>query len=163
MRAALSNQLSLHKSINKDIGYLWDQYYGSARDGRLKKPTLTYELTRDGEPYWVIYDYMFLSTPGNEIPNVTPWLYEKDGKFFFEITPNYPPDYRWDEMKLKDAKKDPNFKTFKEFMATYQPLVVTTIERSVLEEWLREVERLILLIEANDSKYFIKKTDENVD
>ena len=147
LQESFSGKLKLHKSITKDIGYLWNKDIGRMNNEYIQneKIRFTYITSPEGTKYWVGEKYCVWSSQ-----NASFWIYEKEENIYLEITPHYP----WDSIPIKEAKKDPLYISFQAFMKTYNPLVVTIIDRKMLIEWQEKLETIIPLIEANDSKYF---------
>lgn len=136
---ALEGKLLLHNSIKNDIGYLWmKDLYG-------KSQKLVYEYNKEGQKIWVGQKYIFWSTP---VGGAESWLYEKNGEITLEITPTY----RWPESNEKKSGKYP---TYRDFLKNYKPLVTTTISKETARRWLNKAEKILKIIEDNDSKYFI--------
>ena len=140
----LNHTLLLHDSINNNIGYLWMKNLW----GRSKK--LIYEYSNEDQKFWVGLKFLLWSTPPGK-PNT--WLFEKNDKFVLEITPSY----KWPTIK---EKKSGNYLTYKEFLKNYKPLLVTSISKETAKRWLKKTEKILEIIEGNDSKYFIKKTSK---
>ncbi len=140
LKRALNGQKEIHSSINKDIGYLWN------RDLWGKSNRLVYKTWPEGHKYWIGIEYLLWSYKKR-----TSWLYEKNNQLFLEVTPTY----QWPSIPIKEAKKQPRFVSYREFMKNYKPYAIIPLERTTAQEWLKQTEQLIKLIEANDSKYFI--------
>ncbi len=144
LQKALTNALNLHESITKDIGYLWNRCLW----GNSKK--LVEEIGAENQIYWVGERYLLWS--GQQIDS---WLYEKNNQLFLEVTPTY----QWPPIPIKEARKQPGFISYREFMKQYTPYAIIPLEKKIAQEWLEQTEQLIKLIEANDSKYFIKQEE----
>ena len=142
---ALNGKLNLHTSIGNDIGYLWmKNLYG-------KSKKLIYEYSNEGQRLWVGLRYLLWSTTSG---NPESWLYEKNGKFILEITPTY-------RLPTIKEKKSGNYLTYRQFLKKYKPLLVTSISKETAKRWLKKTEKILEIIEGNDSKYFINKTPNN--
>lgn len=129
----------LHPSITKDIGYLWNEY--------LHDVELPIETDSEGYSFWVGRKYLVWDSAKSKAAS---WLYEKDGKFWLEVTPGYP----W---HFPDSAEDEALISYEEFMKTYKPIALFEVSRETLEKWLKRVDELIPVVEANDDKYFIKQ------
>ncbi len=135
----LNGQAALHKSINKNIGYLWNEY--------LHGVELPSKTDSEGYAFWVGRKYLVWDSASSK---TTTWLYEKDEKFWLEVTPGYP----W---HFPNSEEDTPLIPYEEFMKTYKPIALFEVSRETLEQWLKKVNELIPIVEANDSKYFIQK------
>ncbi|MFA6066403.1 MAG: hypothetical protein WC707_04465 [Candidatus Babeliaceae bacterium] len=137
--SATNNSLPLHPSINKDIGYLWNQELHG-------EPELLQE-EHQGQLFWVGERYNLWSTPGDIRPKVTTWLYnDKNGDIIFEITPNY--FWHFDE-----PTPDEDYITYEEFMKNYEPYVIRTIPHEVAQTWLEQASKLLEQVENNSKKH----------
>jgi len=113
LEALLRGKLELHKSIEKDIGYLANQAeHDSSAAG------LEFKLIA-GTRYWVGNNYRFQWWGGH---GVSTWLYQKNGKIILEITPDY--------------NSGAQHSNYKEFMANYKPLVITELSPETARIWL---------------------------
>lgn len=133
----LKGNLILHSSITRDIGYLWNEY--------LHDVELPCETDSEGYAFWVGQKYLVWNAIRS---HAATWLYEKDGKFWLEVTPGYP----W---HFSDPEEGEEFISYEEFMKNYKPIALFEVSRETLEEWLKKVNEFIPIVEANDSKYFI--------
>lgn len=124
---------TLHASIKEDIGYLWNEYLHENSECHFVKTS-----TKEGHSFWVGTDFLVWES----LRNTSTWLYEKNGAITFEITQNYP----W---HFEDPEKNETFVPYEEFIKNYQPLVITTIEKSVAQEWLAKARTLSEIIDRN--------------
>jgi hypothetical protein len=135
---ALDNKLQLHHSITKNIGYVWNEY--------LHDIEVPMELDAMGSSFWVGQKHLIWNARSSDAAT---WLYESEGRFWFEVTL----DYRW---HFSDPKEGEEFISYEESMKAYKPIVIFEVSREDLEQWLERVRELVVLVEANDSKYLIK-------
>jgi len=117
-----------------DLGYLWNE--------KLSGKKLPMTMDAEGNKFWVGRQFILFDSP----EPATTWLFEKNKKFWIEITPVYPWHY-------KEPKKGEKFITYEEFVQTYKPIALIEISRETLDEWLKRVQELLKIVEANDSKY----------
>lgn len=136
---ALSGERVLDISLQDNIGYLWNIY--------LNKSAVTSTGCEIDD--WIGYKYLVWGTPSLDV-----WLYEKEGKFFFEVTPVYMWHFRDPEPEEKEE-----YVTYKQFMKSYKSFVVTELSRETICEWLEQTKYLLALIECNDDKYLVRDED----
>lgn len=134
---AISGKLNRDNEEN-DLGYLWNE--------KLNGKKLPMTMDAEGNKFWVGQQFILFDSPE---PSTT-WLFEKDKKFWIEITPVYP----WHHT---DPKEDGEPILYEEFMQTYKPIALFEVSRETLEEWLKRVQELLKIVEANDSKYLTKQ------
>lgn len=138
LERALDNRLQLHPSITKNIGYVWNEC--------LHDDEVPMELDAVGNSFWVGQKHLIWNVRSSDAAT---WLYEKDVKFWLEVTL----DYRW---HFSDPKVGEEFITYEEFMRTNKPIALFEVSRETLGEWLERVKELLKTVEANDSKYLTK-------
>lgn len=130
----------VYKENEPNIGFAWNE--------ELAGKDLPVTIDAKGNKFWVGQKFILFDSP--EL--LTTWLYEKNKKFWIEITPVYPWHHR-------DPKKDENFITYEEFMKDYKPIALFEVSHETLKEWLKRVQELLVIVEANDSKYLKKDGD----
>jgi len=129
LQSALDNKLSLHSSITKDIGYLWNNVLKG------NKSSLTF-IKNENQDVWIGEQYLLWSTSSKANPNVSTWLYnDVDGSIIFHITPN-----------LKDIFTISQ-KEFDTLMQSYASLLITTIPQDIASTWLKQTEKILKTIE----------------
>lgn len=124
----LINDLCLHKSLNKDIGFLFNQYLYQRYQHRTlsQDSSIVYNL----ENVWIGKKYQLWG--GN---NVTTWLYNADdGSIVLEATPVYPNSFSMENFNHQD---------FFAWMHNYKPLFKMTLSHEYIQKWLQEVDRLM--------------------
>lgn len=134
LKQALAGECILDESLQKDLGYLGSIYSNE------------FFNTPDGQPLppdWIGSQYLLWETLV-----VKTWLYEKEGKIFFEITPAY----KWFCRTIRPEEKE-SYVTFEEFIKNYKPYVITELSRETMRVWLKEVERLHVVTKANHDRY----------
>lgn len=138
--AALQGKLKLHHSITKDIGLLKNEelYAYRLKKGQEK---FAYDLTSDGYEWWVGFRYyLWYNTPST----LACWLYEKDKKIFFELTPRY----CW---PVSDGSNIGNtIAAYEEFIDSYKPLFIFEIPNSVLIRWKHQLGKIMRVIKNNE-------------
>lgn len=135
---ALNNQLQLHESITKDIGYLYNQ-------DQQKRPGLIHDTDKDGES-WVGYRYYLWGV------NLITWIYnDKNGDIILEITPRFPgkPKYKWQKEPFSKEEIE-NFAWYEEWIKQYQPFLTRTITRETAEKWAQQSKAILDIIENNN-------------
>jgi hypothetical protein len=150
LEAAVNKKLLLHDSIRQDIGYMWNEYLH-------KRGDFFYKEGQSGNSYWVGRDYKIWESSRDCNVSCCTWLYEKNGKFFFEITSDYP----WHFSYPPSEKNKPPL-SYNKFIKTYKPYVLREVSLEILQQWLKETERLLNIIIANDAIYLkdiFKKSD----
>ncbi len=134
---ALNNKLPLHKSIKRDIGYLYTQYTFYAYDKNiLENMGLIFDKTNDD---WVGIKHLLWAGY-----NFAIWMYnDKTGAITLEFTPRYKGDYF-------DPKDSDNFEAYKQFLENYKSYLAITISHETAQRWLTQ------------ANYVLKQIDENV-
>jgi len=135
---ALKIKLKLHKSITKDIGYLWNEKLQG-------KPGLIYMKLEDRN-YWVGLNNLLWSTRDTMNPQLDTWIYNDHVEnIILEITPAYP----WHFSDLEEAEKDINYLPYEEWIKSYKPLLATTIPKDVAHTWLEQSNNILKIIDEN--------------
>jgi len=140
LQQGLCGKKKLNVLLKEDLGYLWNE--------DLHQVSIHSNPTEVNE--WIGEDYLLWSRHG-----VSSWLYEKNGKMYFEVTPTYRWHFRDPEPEEKDA-----FINYEQFIKNYKPYVITELSINTARESLRQAERLLAIIKANDEKYL---SDSNAD
>lgn len=120
---ALSNQLTIDKTLLPNIGYQRNQWLHA-----LKK----------GQPEWCGSIYLCFSTTHK----IETFLYVEEGSIYLEIIPLYPWFFG---NKPKGLKKI----SFKEFLKNYKPYVRVIITRETAKQWLATAQLLRNIIDQN--------------
>ncbi len=138
----LNQNFKLHPSINKDIGLLWS-------DELLDKPGLEYNMI-EGRPYWVGLSHSLLSSSENDPQLTHTWLYlDWNDNIIFEVTPSYPWTFG---RKPKTKKEKAEYITYEEFVKSYKPLVKIELSKEIAQQWLKQANEMITIIETNYQK-----------
>lgn len=137
---ALAGNCVLDELVKEDVGLMWNIYLDSFK--------------RVGS-YETIQDCMAQKNLLWETLDNASWFYERNGKFFFEVTPVYKWHSRYPE---KEEKKD--YVPFEQFIKNYKPYVITELSVEIVREWLRQTEHLLEAIESNDAKYLVKNEED---
>lgn len=136
LEAILNGERLLDESIDKNIGYLWNQNLWD------EKNNLKYVVLPTGSKRWVGLNYCLWD--GFEFES---WLYEKDSLIVLEITPIF----NWNRY----LPEEENQLLYEKFMSTYQPAVVRVLSKETILEWYKKADELLEIIEANDAQYKI--------
>lgn len=135
LQAALSGNLHLDQSIEKDIGYIWNEKI----QGRIE---VLKDTSKENCP-WVGMRHMFIAPPEGPIA----WLYNNnEGEIIFEITPSY----LW---HFRDPEKNENFIDYDKFIHDYKPFVIAKINRATAKEWLKTTQELTNLMYTNERRW----------
>ncbi len=137
LKHSLNKKNFLHSSINKDIGYLWNQY---VQDKDLE------QMIIEDQQYWIGQNYLVW----NSLSHYDTWLYNKNNKIIFQVTRSYP----W---TFEDPKATDNFTTYEEFIKSYKPLIIFELSKKVTQEWLNETQKLISIMEKNYEQWLATK------
>lgn len=100
-----------------------------------------YNITTKSEGFSDLYSPVF-AWSGKLMPT---FLYEKNGKIYFEISPLYP----W---LFENPKGDESFVSFEEFMKSYKSTIVEISDRSIIRKWLLQCENIFNTIEINHAQ-----------
>jgi hypothetical protein len=149
---ALNKKLKLHKSITKDIGYLYNQNLRAVYTKKTKTHSeLTYKKVENID-VWAGEDYqLFCYDPAT-------WLYNDNGdNIILEMTPVYP----WHFYELDDAQQQKNYIPYEEWIKNYKPLLIRTIPKDVVEQWLHQAQEILKKIEENIARLHKQETIED--
>jgi hypothetical protein len=154
---ALKNELQLHESISRDIGYLENINF----DHDNKQAEIADQRNED---YWqphpdLVYmqDGVFFFWVGSIYKiwghhNLATWIYnDKQGNIIFEITPRYPGLFAEDKSVIKIS--------FEEWMKTYKPFIVRIISPEVAHQWIEQADKVTTYIEEKWTKSEAKVGD----
>ncbi len=127
---AILGQYTLHESIKKDIGYLYNEELQ-------EKPGLFYKKL-DNRDYWVGYSYKLWSSGINAT-----WIYNNDKEaIILEITPVYPGYF------------DESYETsYDEWIKFYKPYLIKEISVETAKDWLFKSRSLLNQIDKNIEEY----------
>ncbi len=122
---------------DKDIGLYSNDYFQEKSD---LDPKIIEKL-----PYcWI------LSSTSNDPQLTSTWLYmDANDNIIFEVTPTYP-WYYWHKPKTKKEKAE--YITYEEFVNSYKPLVKVELSKETAQQWLKQANEIITLLEANYQK-----------
>lgn len=136
---AINNNLWLDESIDKNLGYLWNDDLHKYSDPNFKPSK--------NHPDWAGLNYHMWSTNDIALDITDTWLYnDSDGNIILEITPRY--KWLFGDLDSK-PEDDPNFITYNEFMKNYQPYISRIIPLKVAQQWLQQANELLDLSEEN--------------
>ena len=141
LQKCINQALLLDNTITKDIGYLFNQYSAIICGENLERPTFVTYIRKNNELYWVGNDYQLWSA------DYITWLYNcVDGSIIFEVTPFYPYMYC-------EPEEEPNYISYEEWIKSYKPYFIATLSRERAEEWLKQAEDIIKVIENNQNRW----------
>ena len=63
--------------------------------------------------------------------NIQTWLYNRDNKIYFEISPIYP----W---LFSDPQEDEHYITFDEYINNYKPILLVELQKSLVQSWINQ-------------------------
>lgn len=127
---SLFGSLSLHPSINHDIGYLWNQ--------RGNDPTfISIKYTdQNNDTYWIGQKYEL------SCYNYVAWIYnDNNGNIILKITPAYP--------RCINQENAEEVEHYQKWMQKYQPADTTIISPEKVEQWLLEIQPILETIIKN--------------
>lgn len=115
----LNNEMILDKTIIGDPGIEWNKYPKGIRGTKATN------------------EFYFFGNGHKQVPPYFDgWMYnDKNGNVIFEITPFYPFHY-------ETQKTHPDFISYKQFMKDYKPIVITSIPKENLKQWMIQAKKL---------------------
>ena len=142
----LMNNFYLHHSLNKNIGFLFNQYMYQRYQHRILSAESNIVYSADN--VWIGKKYQLWG--GN---NITTWLYiASDGSIVLEVTPIYPDSFLVENFNHKD---------FFKWMNNYSPIFTLTLSRLHAQKWLQEVNQILYAMNAifdrRDATEYIEK------
>jgi len=136
LKKALNQELILHSSIIKDIGYLYNEYHYD--DANFTKHTFS-----NGFIGWV----GCLNHLWESLSHFNSLIYNApDGSIIFEVTLLYPYMYC-------EPEEEPDYISYEEWIKTYKPYFITTISKETALQWLEQAERIIKIVEDNQKRW----------
>ncbi len=153
LKEAIINNLQLDKSIDQNLGHMYNQY--SHEMPHQSSKFVMVPTSDNSSTYWVGSNYQIWSTYNTAKPMLNAWLYNnQDGEIIFEITPTY----KWSF--FPDDLSDPNFITYDEFMKNYQPILQRVIPHDVATQWLDQAMKIYRTFFTTEEDY-IRACKEN--
>lgn len=128
----LNGNLELDAKIEKDIGLYWNDYF--------REPTN--ESFRKNQHGKICGKYRVFSLPAGTDKLFNTWLYSKNGKIFFEVTPFYP----W---SMRPRKRHERWYTYKTFIKLYEPVAVIELSQERVREIVAILNGLIAIMNKN--------------
>lgn len=143
---ALSNKLQLHKSIQEDIGYLYNQYSDYLCNEKSQVQD-TFGYTKlEGRDIWAGNKYNLWNS------DITSWIYnDVDGSIIFELTPAYPENFYYTKSQTIP---------YQEWIKSYKPYLIEKIPHDVAQQWLDQANALLKQIDKNIKK-LTKESEDN--
>lgn len=136
---ALDNRLLLHISINKDIGYMYNEHrQGKSGFVYEMDPILQYDS-------WVGYKYLLWG-----LQNIA-WIYNNTAQeIIFEITPCFPGDATYQNPNEPlSAEEIANSHWYEQWIKDYKPILIRKIPRKIAQTWLKQTNDILNTIETN--------------
>ena len=146
---ALLNELQLHISIQKNIGYYWNQWLNE------DNPDLFYLQDQDSK-YWIGINYFLWGTSGGAVNKFATWLYnDAQGNIIFEVTPLFPGT-------LVDWNDPVEMQAYQEWMEKkYKPFFTRIIPKDLAMQWLNQADTILTTIRENVKILKEKYENEN--
>ena len=154
---ALRNELQLHSSITRDIGYLENINF----DHDNKQAEISQERDED---YWESNSDLMYTQDGNYFSwvgdvykiwghdNLATWIYnDMQGNIVFEIAPRYP--------GLFSEEKGDMAISFEGLMKTYNPFILRIIAPEIAQQWIGQADKIIAYIEEKWAKSEVEAGD----
>lgn len=138
LKLAVLNELKLHSSIKKSIGYYWNQELNE------EHPNI-YLIQGKEYKYWVGRKYLLWTTDSNKkYECFATWLYnDVKGSIIFEVTPDYPEGF-------VDKDSATEVKAYQDWMEkSYKPFYTRIIPKEAAEQWLKQCKLLLKTIHNN--------------
>ncbi|MBA3535846.1 hypothetical protein H0X48_05755 [Candidatus Dependentiae bacterium] len=129
LKQAINNELGIHSSILKDLGYLANEYFQESSQELF--------FRREKVKMWIGMEYLVWSPRGTST-----WLFNKNREIFLEITPSY----MW---HFSDPEEGENFITYEEFLKDYKPHCIFKLSKEIVLEWLNKTEELLNIMKRN--------------
>ena len=137
LKKALNKKLFLDSFVTKNIGNRHNEYLYNATNSS------TSELSNDTD--WIGYKYHLWSAR-NGLISWDSWIYNDfDDSIIFEVTPIYP-------YLFSESEEEPNYISYEEWIKTYKPYFITTLSKETAEQWLKQAETIIKIVENNQKR-----------
>jgi len=135
---ALSNELKLHPSIQKNIGYYWNQ------DLNEENPNLVFNREKESKSWIGNIHFLWATDSSKKNQRYGTWLYnDKHGNIIFEVTPTYPDTFI-------DTQDPVDVKAYQEWMEkSYQPFYTHIISKEAAQQWLDQANLILETIKNN--------------
>jgi len=138
---AAKGESMLHKSIDQDIGYLYNQFW--QKRGEF--------VTIEGS--WIGLMHSAFATK-----NTKTWIYNERDKIVIEVTPTY----QWHFFEPEDRKEFPeeysDFVEYDEFIKDYKPILKTYIDKFTAKKWIRIIKKAQKKIVTKGQYFTISET-----
>ena len=135
LKKSINNNLQLHESITKNLGFMENQYYHILPHE--KNEFFMVQTQTEKTSYWIGSRYEMWTTYADANPHVNTWLYNNSkADIIFEVTKFY----KWSTQEYDpEDLEDPEYITYDEFMKDYKPLIQRVIPRDVAIEWVEQL------------------------
>lgn len=147
---ALSNELQLHSSIKKDIGYYWNQYLNE------ENPNLFFNNENENKSWIGDIYFLWATDSSKKNQQYATWLYnDAQGNIIFEVTQIYPNTYI-------DPQDPVEMQTYQEWMGKkYKPFFTRIIPKDLAIQWLAQADTILTTIRENVKMLKEKYEQEN--
>jgi len=140
LQQALDIELVFHKSIIRDIGYLYNEY---SFNKSLEDKSIFVEIVANKKTFWVGYKYYIWSSCLKNSSFAT-WMYNnRDGFIIFEVTPLY---VVYDE-------EESNYIAYEDWIKNYKPYLIRTLSRETAQQWLEKANYIVEQIDKNIARW----------
>lgn len=139
LKLALSGNSKIDASLQANLGYMCNVYLYGNGNASISIEQDKSDLRGKHIKLW-------------EVDDATSWLYEKDDKFYFEITPAY----KW-YYQCPTPEERAEYVTYKQFLKNYKiyPVAVVELGLETMYRWLEQTNNLLALITLSDEKHGI--------
>jgi hypothetical protein len=140
LQLALKNELLLHESIKRDIGYVYNEY---SCNELLQNSSQFVEIYSNDRSFWVGYTYYVWSSCLRNVSCVT-WIYnDVKGDIVFEVTPLY----------VACDSEEPSYVPYDEWLKSYKPYLVRKLSKETVQQWLGQAQYVMSQIDNNIARW----------
>ena len=141
LQECLDGKLLKHESIEKAFGYYRNKIYQEVVDD-----SIVYVNNKQGTLIWVGAKNS-LYPGGTGINSPGSFLYtDAQGRIFLELSKFYP----W---MFSDPEEDEIEESFEQWIERFKPDVVVEISRSVVKQWIQQIDVFLHRLDASNEKY----------
>ncbi len=140
---ALQQQLKLDPSIQKSLGYYWNEIFADRRSF----VDLVYRYTSNGKhTSWIGKQYLLSNTYDEVDPTVSTWIYNNAyGDIILEVTPMFV--WAGDEITTQEE-----LDRYFAFLKDYKPILQQIIPQAIAQEWLEQAQKWYKVFYDNEQK-----------
>ncbi len=140
---ALQQQLKLDPSIQKSLGYYWNEIF--ADRGALVDLVYEYDPVCKYES-WIGTKYYMICTVYPHNPTITTWIYNNEyGDIILEVTPMFV--WAGDEVTTQEE-----LNRYFAFLKDYKPILQQIIPQAIAQEWLEQAQKWYKVFYDNEQK-----------